>query len=109
MTFQLGKQPAFLATYDWRFTQEANRTFQDKCYQALADAQVKGRGHFLTAEPHKLEKAMIDGIHEADYIKVANYAMMLHTQQQVEKEKEVWETQNYKTEPSPEDDDLSFD
>ena len=88
----IGREPKFLATYDWRFTQMAHGRFQDKCYEALTHAQVNGKGYFMEAETYKLEKAMLDGVHEADYVKVANYAMMLHTLQQVDKEKEAWAT-----------------
>jgi len=83
-----------LSTMDYRFTQNSHHAFSQKCSQKLAQHAIKGRGYFIEADEEHLRTLMDRAADDEDWVSVANYAMMLDTKRQYNKEREAWERTN---------------
>ena len=81
--------PAF-NTMDHKFTMNCHHTFSSKCSAKLAEHAIKGRGYFIEADEDELLNLMSIAVEDEDWVSVANYAMMLDTKRQYNKEREEW-------------------
>ena len=80
----------FLQTDDWKRTERFSWDFSNECLDKLHDAQCAGRGYFLEASSYDLENKLQQAFYEKDFVSVANYAMMLHTQNKIQEERDKW-------------------
>lgn len=93
-TFPFDYNDPALSTMDYRFTQNSHHRFTQKCNEKLAQHAIKGRGYFIEADEEYLRDLMDHAIDDEDWVSVANYAMMLDTKRQYNKEREAWERLN---------------
>ena len=80
----------FLQTDDWKRTERFLWEFSNDCLDKLRDAQCAGRGYFIEAPNWQLKDRLQEAIYKEDFVSVANYAMMLHTQNKIQEERDKW-------------------